>query len=91
MKRIDELDQPISTEEVLLAIRSLSRNKANSVDFLLNEYFIETGDIIANHISDIFNMVYDSGHFPEMWTTGIIIRCTKKAALAKRIITGELR
>ncbi len=77
----DELDRPISIDDVKNAIHSLSRNKATSDDFLLNEYFLETWDIIGGHIADIFNMVYSTGHFPEMWTRGIIIPLHKKGSV----------
>ncbi len=77
----DELDRPISINDVKSAKRVLSRNKASSADYLINEYFLETGDIIAAHLVDVFDMVFDTGHFPEMWTKGIIIPLHKKPSI----------
>ncbi len=55
------------------AIRKLNRQKAEAGDHLLNEYFLEAGDIIAAHLTDIFNLVFNSGHFPDAWTEGFIV------------------
>jgi hypothetical protein len=32
----------------------------------LNEYFISSADIVVGHITDLFNNIFDSGHFPEI-------------------------
>lgn len=45
---------------------------------MLNEYFLETGDILASHIVDIFNVILNSGNFPESWTKGFIVPVYKK-------------
>ena len=64
----EELDKAITLEEVELVIRSLKRNKSFSRDQLLNEYFIESVDILSGHIVDIFNAILTLsklGIFPE--------------------------
>ena len=43
-----------------------------------NEYFIETIDILLPFICDIFNVVLDSGVFPDSWRKGIVIPLHKK-------------
>jgi uncharacterized protein YlzI (FlbEa/FlbD family) len=40
------LDQPITVNEIINAVNSLKRDKACGNDFLLNEYFIESIDIL---------------------------------------------
>ena len=57
----EELDKVITLEEVDLVIRSLKRNKSFSRDQLLNEYFIESFDILSGHSVDIFNAILNSG------------------------------
>ena len=52
----DVLDKRISISEVQGAIKSLSKNKSTA-DNILNEYFISTCDILAGHITDIFNII----------------------------------
>ena len=49
----DEFDRPISSEEILQAVKRLKTNKAYGIDCLLNEYFIETIDIILPYVCDI--------------------------------------
>jgi hypothetical protein len=72
------LDQPITVNEIINAVKSLKRGKACGNDFLLNEYFIESIDILSSHLCDIFNCILDSGHFPDSWTEGVIIPLHKK-------------
>ncbi|XP_053380261.1 uncharacterized protein LOC128548803 [Mercenaria mercenaria] len=73
-----ELDSVITMEEVRQAIKSLKRGKAGGNDGMINEYFIETGDIIGSHLRDLFNIVLSSGHFPSAWMEGLIIPVFKK-------------
>ena len=47
-------------------------------DLLLNEFFIESADILVGHITDIFNIIYDSGYFPQSWSEGFIVPLLKK-------------
>lgn len=74
----EELDIPITLAEVEFVIRSLKRNKSFSCDQLLNEYFIESFDILSGHIVDIFNAILNSGVFPRQWTEGILVPLFKK-------------
>ena len=54
------LSTPITTDEVRTAIRNLKRHKTSCPsDNLLNEYFLETVDILIGHITDCFNKVFD--------------------------------
>ena len=69
----DEFDRPISADEVLKAVKQLKTNKAYGMDCLLNEYFIETIDILLPFICDIVNAVLDSGVFPDSMRKGIVI------------------
>ena len=71
--RFSELDEPISLKEVHAAISCLKKRKAYSLDEMINHYFISTGDIIAGHLADIFNIVFDSWIFPSSWMEGIVI------------------
>jgi hypothetical protein len=45
---------------------------------LFNEYFISTADILAGHITDLFNKIFDSGHFPQIWSQGFLVPLHKK-------------
>ena len=57
----------------------MKRNKASCpVDNLLNEYFIETADILTEHVTNCFNKIFDSGIFPKAWSCGYIVPIYKK-------------
>ena len=73
-----ELDAPISIDEIKLAISKLKNSKACSGDLLLNEYFIESHDILSAHVCDLFNAIFESGYFPESWSLGYIVPLHKK-------------
>lgn len=75
----DELDSHISVQEVIDAVKCLKRDKAAGSDAILNEYLVESIDILSSHISDIFNAILDSGYFPDKWTEGTIIPLYKRA------------
>ena len=72
------LNSPITVNEILEAVKTLKRGKSCGNDFLLNDYFIESIDILSGHLCDIFNAILNSGFFPEEWTEGVIIPLHKK-------------
>ena len=47
-------------------------------DMLLNEMFVHGKNILAPSICVIFNHLLHIGHFPDMWTEGLIIPVHKK-------------
>ena len=61
------------------AIKNLKLTKrvCTSVN-LLNDYFIESSDILSTHITDIFNKILTTCYFPESWTEGFIVPLHKK-------------
>jgi hypothetical protein len=73
-----ELDNPITYDEVCKAIKLIKTRKSPGTDKLLNEYFIEACDILAGHITVIFNFILNTGNFPIAWTKGIIVPLHKK-------------
>ncbi|MEW8546452.1 MAG: reverse transcriptase family protein, partial [Candidatus Thiodiazotropha sp.] len=74
----EELDREITVEEVKAAINLLKQCKAPGRDNILNEYFLEAGDILCSHLVDLFNGVFHSGKFPDSWAEGIIVPVFKK-------------
>ena len=74
----ENLDRLISTDEVKTAINSLKKSKSPGEDNVLNEYFIEAGDILISHITDIFNGIFNSGVFPDFWSKELLYMCIKK-------------
>ena len=78
-----ELDKPITTDEIVNAVMFLKSRKSCGYDNLLNEYFMESVDIIGSHLCDIFNAILNSGYFPDKWTEGIIVPIHKKGGYGK--------
>ena len=74
----EELDKPITVFEIETVIRFLKRNKSAAGNQLLNEYFIESVDILSGHLVDLFNAILNSGFFPSQWSEGIIVPLFKK-------------
>lgn len=75
----NELNVPITIKEVKDAIKNLKRNKAACpCDDILNEFFIESTDILGGHITDLFNKLFNAGYFPQSWSLGYIVPIHKK-------------
>ena len=74
----EELDIAITFEEIETVIKALKRSKSSGLDGLLNEYFMESYDIIGGHLVDLFNAILNSGHFPDSWSVGILVPLHKK-------------
>ena len=70
--------EPNGSGELKTVINSLKKSKSPGEDNVLNEYFIEAGDILISHIKDIFNGIFNSGDFPDFWSKGIIVPVYKK-------------
>ena len=68
----EELNGDITSAEVEKAIQCLKRGKAGTDDWMLNEFFLCAGDILLAHLTDLFNMILNTGVFPEKWMEGII-------------------
>ena len=56
----------------------MNRGKSSGLDTVINEYLLETMDIIAEHVTRMFNAVLNSQKFPSQWSSGIIIPIHKK-------------
>ena len=78
MELNDELDKPISIEEIHVAIKRLKTNKALGSDQLLNEYFIVSFDIISVHPVDLFNAFLARVVFLMSGHVVSLFRCIKR-------------
>jgi exonuclease III len=75
----DILDVNISHEEVITAIHKLKCNKSAGIDGLVGEVFKSAEDIIVPAVTDLFNVIYDSGIYPTAWSKGVVVPIPKKA------------
>ena len=74
----DELNISIVPAEIQIAIRQLKTNRSGGDDLLLNEFFTAARDFLTPNLVVIFNAIFNSGIFPEAWTTGLLIPLHKK-------------
>jgi len=58
------LNDPITILELLMAVNTLKQGTAAVNDSRLNEYFVETIDILCSHVCDILNSIINTGCFP---------------------------
>ena len=74
----EELDSPITKHEILYVLSNAKRNKSPGMDGLLYEFFVECKYIMIPILCILFNVILDSGNFPENWCNGTIIPVFKK-------------
>ena len=75
---IDELDRPISKEEVRQSIRNLKQGKAPGLDNICGEYLKHAEANITPFFTLLFDKIYDSSCFPSEWCKSIIISLFKR-------------
>ena len=68
-----ELNQPITQQEVLQAVKKLKNNKSSGPDCILNEHIKSTINLLLPTYTQLFNTIFDTGIFPESWALGDIL------------------
>ena len=75
---IDTLDKTFCENEIIETISQLNRNKSSGCDNISPDFFIDAKEFIAPFLVKIFNKIFETGTYPEMWTKGIIVPIFKK-------------
>ena len=87
----DEINRPITVNEIRDVIKNLQKNKSGSCDQILNEHIIHTSDIFLSIYCEIFNCILDTGIYPDQWAKGMIIPIYKnKGDKKNHAITDQL-
>ena len=60
----EELASPITENEVLKSVKQLKSNKSPGPDLLINEVFIHGQNVLVKHCTEVFNNIFENGHFP---------------------------
>ena len=68
----EELNNPISAEEIQKSIRNLKNGKAYGGDEILNEYIKASAELFLPLYVSLFNKVLCSGIIPQSWLDGYI-------------------
>ena len=66
------MNDKITEEELLDAIKNLKNNKSPGLDNILNEYLRKSTPELTQIYCKIFNIVLYTGIIPQNWTIGII-------------------
>lgn len=74
----DELNLPISMEEIKLGVSQLRNGTSAGPDLFLNEFLKNGTQMLITYIHTLFNKIFEIGYFPEIWVEGHIIPIYKK-------------
>ena len=61
----EELNMPITSDELKKSISQLKQGKSSGSDLLLNEFFIYGREKLTPYLLCLFNYIFDKGIFPE--------------------------
>eukprot|EP00745_Piridium_sociabile_P006243 TRINITY_DN14019_c0_g1_i8.p1 TRINITY_DN14019_c0_g1~~TRINITY_DN14019_c0_g1_i8.p1 ORF type:complete len:809 (-),score=78.12 TRINITY_DN14019_c0_g1_i8:134-2281(-) len=78
LPEIDDLDRAITEDEVRSALRHLKAGKACGSDRILAEMLKSAEEILSGFLTKLFNTVFLSGTFPDMWRQAILVPIFKK-------------
>lgn len=79
---IQALDRQISVEEICKAIDSMKRGKSPGIDGILGEFFKDAKSFIVPYLHKVYNNIFDSGVYPDIWSKGLIIPVPKKGDMS---------
>ena len=69
----EELNKPFSDNELKTALKNLKNNKATGEDEVLNEQIKNSFPKMKNIYLKLFNIILNTGCFPESWAIGLIV------------------
>ena len=72
------LDYNITEKELLNACKNLKNNKTSAYDMIKNEMIKSAMPYISKTVVKVFNILLNTGKFPESWTDGIIVPIYKQ-------------
>ena len=74
----DLLNATIDETELKKGLKSLKNNKSTGPDGILNEQIKATFPMMKHIYLKLFNVIFDTGCFPETWAQGMIVPIYKK-------------
>ena len=73
-----KLDNPISDKEISKACCKLKNNKSCGPDSIQNEMIKYGQSVLIPSIKKLFNLVLESGHYPDQWSEGYVVPIFKQ-------------
>ena len=70
--QFDELDAPITENELMNTVKKIKLKKATYSDRISNEIIKSSFDILIKGFIKVFNLILKSGNFPKAWCEGLI-------------------
>ena len=72
------MDPQISIQEIRRVVANLKNKKAVALDNITNEIIKVTFEVVPEVFRRLFNHIYMSGVYPNIWSSGIIKTIHKK-------------
>jgi hypothetical protein len=66
----ENINSPITKDEIFKGIKNLKNNKAFGDDQVINEYMKTTSNQFVDNYEKLFNLIFDTGIIPESWLLG---------------------
>ena len=74
------LNSPIHIDEIYQSINRVKPRKAQGTDGIVAEFYKNTNSFIAPILCSLFNYVFSTGNFQDMWRKSIIVPVHKAGA-----------
>ena len=74
------LNKPISIEEITSSIKSLKNRKAQGTNGIGSEFYKNTCELITPYLCTLFNEIFNTAIFPDMWRDSIIVPVYKSGS-----------
>ena len=75
---IGDLNNEISTDEIIEAIRSIRNGKTASTNLISNEMLKNAVPILIKPLQKLFNLIFKNGTFPKIWNESFLVLLYKK-------------
>ena len=76
----EELNVPIDIGEIEAGIKQLKMGKSAGEDLMINEFFTHGKNLLLPYFHSLFNYVFETGHFPSIWSDGLVKPLHKKGS-----------
>ena len=72
------LDRQFLVCEISAALKHLKEGESPGDDNVKSEFILCDDNNLKHVLTGLFNKIYNTGHFPDQWTTGVIVPIFKK-------------
>ena len=70
--RASEFSEPITMQKIRSGIKSIKNNTSVGSDCISNEMLKHSSSSMLHAICKLFNLIYESGHYPSDWSESFI-------------------